>query len=277
MQWKHKDLLDVSQLSADEVRHILATAAYFREINSRPVKKVPTLKGRSVVLFFAEPSTRTKTSFDMAGKRLSADTFALAKSGSSLVKGETLKDTALTLQAMNPDGIVIRHGSSGAAQFLAERLECSVINAGDGRHAHPTQALLDALTFSRRWKGDFAGKTIRVRFHVDGDDSFEFGGLAIDDFSVTAILPPTVTTPTSTAVTATTATLGGNVTSDGGSAITERGVVYSVTTTNADPLIGGTGVTKLTTSGTTGVFTVGATGLSPADYSFKAFATNAER
>lgn len=122
---------------------------------------------------------------------------------------------------------------------------------------------------------DFAGKTIRVRFHLDGDDSFQFAGLAIDDFSVTAIFPPTVTTPTSSAVTATTATLGGNVTSDGGSAITERGVVYSVTTTNADPLIGGTGVTKLTTSGTTGVFTVGATGLSPADYSFKAYATNA--
>ncbi|MBA4358622.1 MAG: aspartate carbamoyltransferase, partial [Desulfovibrio sp.] len=162
MQWKHKDLLDVSQLTAAEVRHVLATAAYFREINSRPVKKVPTLRGRSVVLFFAEPSTRTKTSFDMAGKRLSADTFALAKSGSSLAKGETLKDTALTLQAMNPDGIVIRHGASGAAQFLAERLECSVINAGDGRHAHPTQALLDALTLSRRWQGEFAGKTVLI-------------------------------------------------------------------------------------------------------------------
>ena len=162
MQWKHKDLLDVSQLTAEEVRHILATAAYFREINSRPVKKVPTLKGRSVVLFFAEPSTRTKTSFDMAGKRLSADTFALAKNSSSLAKGETLKDTALTLQAMNPDGIVIRHAASGAAQFLAERLECSVINAGDGRHAHPTQALLDALTLSRRWQGEFAGKTVLI-------------------------------------------------------------------------------------------------------------------
>jgi len=162
MQWKHKDLLDVSQFTEAEARHVLATAAHFREINSRPVKKVPTLKGRSVVLFFAEPSTRTKTSFDMAGKRLSADTFSLAKSGSSLVKGETLKDTALTLQAMNPDGIVIRHSSSGAAQFLAERLECSIINAGDGRHAHPTQALLDALTLSRRWGGEFAGKTVLI-------------------------------------------------------------------------------------------------------------------
>lgn len=162
MQWKHKDLLDVSQFTPEEVRHILATAEHFRAINSRAVKKVPTLKGRSVVLFFAEASTRTKTSFDMAGKRLSADTFALAKSGSSLAKGETLKDTALTLQAMNPDGIVIRHGSSGAAQFLAERLECSVINAGDGRHAHPTQALLDALTLTRRWNGRFAGKTVLI-------------------------------------------------------------------------------------------------------------------
>ncbi|HBR06677.1 MAG TPA: aspartate carbamoyltransferase [Desulfovibrio sp.] len=161
MQWRHKDLLDVSQLSLDEARFVLDTARYFQEINSRPVKKVPTLKGRSVVLFFAEPSTRTKTSFDVAGKRLSADTFALAKSGSSLSKGESLKDTALTLQAMNPDAIVIRHSSSGAAQFLAERLECSVINAGDGRHAHPTQALLDAFTLAQRW-GDLKGRTVLI-------------------------------------------------------------------------------------------------------------------
>ncbi|WP_027176672.1 aspartate carbamoyltransferase catalytic subunit [Desulfovibrio aminophilus] len=161
MQWRHKDLLDVSQLSADEARHVLDTARYFREINSRPVKKVPTLKGRSVVLFFAEPSTRTKTSFDVAGKRLSADTFSLAKSGSSLSKGESLKDTALTLQAMNPDAIVLRHSVSGAAQFMAERLECSVINAGDGRHAHPTQALLDAFTLVGRW-GDLKGRTVLI-------------------------------------------------------------------------------------------------------------------
>jgi aspartate carbamoyltransferase catalytic subunit len=161
MQWRHKDLLDVSQLSLDEARHVLETARYFQEINARPVKKVPTLKGRSVVLFFAEPSTRTRTSFDVAGKRLSADTFALAKSGSSLSKGESLKDTALTLQAMSPDAIVIRHSSSGAAQFLAERLECSVINAGDGRHAHPTQALLDAFTLSQRW-GSLKGRTVLI-------------------------------------------------------------------------------------------------------------------
>ncbi|NDV26185.1 aspartate carbamoyltransferase catalytic subunit [Desulfovibrio sp. JC010] len=161
MEWRHKDLLDVSQLSKEEVQHVFETATYFQEINSRPVKKVPTLKGHSVVLFFAEASTRTKTSFDMAGKRLSCDTFSLAKSSSSLTKGETLKDTALTLEAMNPDGIVIRHWASGAAQFLAERLDCSIINAGDGRHAHPTQALLDGFTLYQEW-GSLAGKTILI-------------------------------------------------------------------------------------------------------------------
>ncbi|WP_027178385.1 aspartate carbamoyltransferase catalytic subunit [Maridesulfovibrio bastinii] len=161
MEWRHKDLLDVTQLSLDEVRHVFETATYFQEINSRPVKKVPTLKGHSVVLFFAEPSTRTKTSFDMAGKRLSCDTFSLAKSSSSLTKGESLKDTVLTLQAMNPDGIVIRHQASGAAKFIADRLDCSVINAGDGRHAHPTQALLDSLTLTQEW-GSLEGKTILI-------------------------------------------------------------------------------------------------------------------
>ena len=161
MTWPHKDLLDVTQLSKDEALEILKAAKSFQEINSRPVKKVPILKGKSVVLFFAEPSTRTKTSFDVAGKRLSADTFSLAKSGSSLAKGESLKDTVLTLQAMNPDAIVIRHVMSGAAEFIAGRLSCSVINAGDGWHAHPTQALLDAFTLTERW-GDVAGKTVLI-------------------------------------------------------------------------------------------------------------------
>jgi aspartate carbamoyltransferase catalytic subunit len=161
MQWPHKDLLDVSQLSNPQIRHIFEVAARFAEINSRPVKKVPILKGKSVVLFFAEPSTRTRTSFDMAGKRLSADTFSLSASTSSLTKGESLKDTALTLQAMQPDLIVIRHPFSGAAQFLAERLSCSILNAGDGWHAHPTQALLDGYTLSRHWKG-FRDKKILI-------------------------------------------------------------------------------------------------------------------
>ncbi len=160
--WPHKDLLDVDQLSALDVRHVLDTARTFYEVNRRPVKKVPTLKGKTVMLFFSEASTRTKMSFDTAGKRLSADTFALAKSGSSLQKGESLKDTALTLQAMNPDAIVIRDSSSGAARFLAERLSCSVINAGDGWHAHPTQALLDAYSLRDVWGDDFAGKTLLI-------------------------------------------------------------------------------------------------------------------
>lgn len=161
-QWRHKDLLDVTQLNQQDLFHLLDLAANFQEINQRPVKKVPTLKGKSVVLFFAEDSTRTKTSFDVAGKRLSADTFALSKSGSSIAKGESLKDTALTLQAMNPDVIVIRHSSSGAAQFLADRLQCGIVNGGDGWHAHPTQALLDCYTLRRAWANDFSGRTLLI-------------------------------------------------------------------------------------------------------------------
>jgi aspartate carbamoyltransferase catalytic subunit len=161
MTWPHKDLLDVTQLSRADATEILRAAKSFQEINSRPVKKVPILKGKSVILFFAEASTRTKTSFDVAGKRLSADTFSLAKSGSSLTKGESLKDTVLTLQAMKPDAIVMRHNMSGASKFIAERLECAVINAGDGWHAHPTQALLDAFTLTERW-GALEGKTVLI-------------------------------------------------------------------------------------------------------------------
>lgn len=160
--WPHKDLLDVDQLSQDDLFHLLDTAAQFHDINRRPVKKVPTLKGKSIIMLFAEPSTRTKTSFDVAGKRLSADTFALAKSGSSLQKGESLKDTALTLEAMTPDVIVIRHSSSGAARFLGERLSCSVVNAGDGWHAHPTQALLDCYTLRQAWGSKFEGRTLCI-------------------------------------------------------------------------------------------------------------------
>jgi aspartate carbamoyltransferase catalytic subunit len=161
MHWPHKDLLDIAQLSGSQIRNIFDVAARFAEINTRPVKKVPILKGKSIVLFFAEPSTRTRTSFDMAGKRLSADTFSLSASTSSLTKGESLKDTALTLQAMQPDLIVIRHGFSGAAAFLAERLSCSILNAGDGWHSHPTQALLDGYTLLRHWQG-FRGKKVLI-------------------------------------------------------------------------------------------------------------------
>jgi aspartate carbamoyltransferase catalytic subunit len=138
---------------------VFELAEKFEEINTRPVKKTPTLRGKSVILFFAEPSTRTKTSFDIAAKRLSADTFSMAVQGSSLQKGENLRDTALTLQAMRPDLIVVRHGLSGAAKFLGDLLPCCILNAGDGWHAHPTQALLDGFTLHRIWDG-FEGKTL---------------------------------------------------------------------------------------------------------------------
>lgn len=160
--WPHKDLLDVTQLSRQDALHVLDLAASFQEINRRPIKKVPTLKGKTVVLFFVENSTRTKTSFDVAGKRLSADTYSLSKSGSSLNKGESLKDTALTLQAMGPDVIVIRHSSSGAARFLADLLPCGIVNGGDGWHAHPTQALLDCFSLRESWGDAFAGRTLLI-------------------------------------------------------------------------------------------------------------------
>jgi aspartate carbamoyltransferase catalytic subunit len=162
IRWRYKDLLDTAELSASEITYLLDMAERFDEINARPVKKVPTLRGKGIVLFFAEASTRTRTSFEVAGKRLSADTYALAASGSSITKGESLRDTALTLQAMTPNIIVIRHSASGAAAFLAERLSCSVVNAGDGRHAHPTQALLDAFTLRRHWKGDMRGRRLLI-------------------------------------------------------------------------------------------------------------------
>lgn len=160
--WKHKDLLDVSQLSKEDATHLLDLAVSFQEINNRSVKKVPTLKGKTVMLFFSEDSTRTKTSFDVAAKRLSADTFALSKAGSSINKGETLKDTGLTLMAMHPDVIVIRHSSSGAAEYLANMLPCSIVNGGDGWHAHPTQALLDSYALRQVWGPDFTGKTLLI-------------------------------------------------------------------------------------------------------------------
>ncbi len=161
MQWPYKHLLDVDLLNKEEIFYVFELAKKFEEINSRPIKKIPTLKGKSVILYFSEPSTRTKTSFDIAAKRLSADVFSLQTKGSSEEKGESLKDTILTLQAMNPDLIVIRHKQSGAASFVASRLKCSVINAGDGTHAHPTQALLDGYTLYKEW-GSFEGKKILI-------------------------------------------------------------------------------------------------------------------
>lgn len=147
-----KDLLGLQQLSREQIELILDTAEPFKEISERAIKKVPVLRGATVVNLFFENSTRTRISFEFAEKRLSADTVNIASTGSSVSKGETLVDTARNLEAMRIDMVVIRHGSSGAAQFLAERIESNVINAGDGTNEHPTQALLDILTLRDRFK-----------------------------------------------------------------------------------------------------------------------------
>ncbi|MFO7558813.1 MAG: aspartate carbamoyltransferase catalytic subunit [Desulfobacterales bacterium] len=161
MEFNKKDILDVASLSSDEISFILDTAEKMKEISERPIKKVPTLRGKTIVLFFYEPSTRTKLSFDLAAKRLSADSISLSAGSSSMVKGETLIDTARNLEAMKPDVIVIRHPASGAPQLLARHLKTSVINAGDGIHAHPSQALLDMMTV-RENKGSIKGLRIAI-------------------------------------------------------------------------------------------------------------------
>ncbi len=156
-----KDLVGLESLSAEQIRAILDTAEPFKEISERQIKKVPVLRGQTIVNLFFEPSTRTRVSFEFAEKRLSADTVNISSSGSSVVKGETLVDTARNLEAMRIDMVVMRHGSSGAAQFLADRIPSNVINAGDGRHEHPTQALLDMLTI-RDHRGRIEGMKVCI-------------------------------------------------------------------------------------------------------------------
>ena len=156
-----KDLLDLESLSSEQIRLILDTAEPFKEISERAIKKVPALRGSTIVNLFFENSTRTRISFEFAEKRLSADTVNVSSSGSIIQKGETLVDTARNLEAMRIDMVVIRHGASGAASFLAERIESNVINAGDGTHEHPTQGLLDLLTLRDRL-GDLAGKRVCI-------------------------------------------------------------------------------------------------------------------
>ena len=161
MEFRRKDLLGIAELAPEEISHILATAASLKEISARPIKKVPTLRGKTVVTVFYEPSTRTRMSFEIAAKRLSADTLNLTVAASSAVKGETLMDTAHNLEAMQPDLLVIRHPASGAPHYLARRLKCGVINAGDGLHEHPTQALLDLLTVQEA-KGRLDGLKVAI-------------------------------------------------------------------------------------------------------------------
>jgi aspartate carbamoyltransferase catalytic subunit len=161
VRWTREDLLGIAELSPGEIELVLDTAESFREVGERPIKKVPTLRGKTVVNLFFESSTRTRSSFEIAEKRLSADNLNFSASGSALAKGESLVDTALNLQAMAPDLIVIRHAHAGAPHLLAKKLKAGVINAGDGAHEHPTQALLDAYTI-RRHKGRLAGLKVAI-------------------------------------------------------------------------------------------------------------------
>jgi aspartate carbamoyltransferase catalytic subunit len=161
LRWTRKDLLGIAELSAGEIELLLQTAKSFAEVGERPIKKVPALRGKTVVNLFFESSTRTRSSFEIAEKRLSADSLNFSASGSALSKGESLVDTAMNLQAMAPDLIVIRHAHPGAPHLLAKRLKAGVINAGDGAHEHPTQALLDAYTI-REHKGNLAGLKVAI-------------------------------------------------------------------------------------------------------------------
>lgn len=160
-QFQHKHIFGIEQLSVEDIAHILATARSFREISNRPIKKVPTLRGKTIVNLFFESSTRTRLSFEIAAKRMSADTFNISASTSSATKGETLVDTARNIQAMSPDVIILRHSSSGAPQLLARHIDASVINAGDGAHEHPSQGLLDMMTVVEH-KGKIAGLKLAI-------------------------------------------------------------------------------------------------------------------
>jgi len=152
VDWRRKDLLNIRELERFEVETILDTASAFKTVGVRDIKKVPALRGKTLINFFVEPSTRTRISFELAALRLSADVINMSAAMSSLQKGETLKDTARNLQALQADIIVLRHASAGAPKFLAERLEASIINAGDGAHEHPTQALLDVFTIREHFQ-----------------------------------------------------------------------------------------------------------------------------
>lgn len=161
MPFARRHLLGLEDLSNDELLFLLDTAASFKEISHRDIKKVPTLRGKTVISLFYEASTRTRASFEIAAKRMSADFISLSASTSSATKGETLLDTARNLAAMRPDAIILRHHHAGAAHFLADRLNCAIINAGDGAHEHPTQALLDLVTI-REKKGRIEGLTVAI-------------------------------------------------------------------------------------------------------------------
>jgi aspartate carbamoyltransferase catalytic subunit len=191
-----KHLLSVTQLGPEDITRILDTADSFREVGTRVIKKVPALRGRTVVNLFYENSTRTRISFELAAKRLSADVINFSTGGSSVSKGESLKDTALTLQAMGADAIVIRHSSSGSPHTLTRWVEASVINAGDGTHEHPTQALLDLFTIREHFPS-FDGLRVAVVGDVLHSRVARSGTLALARMGaqVTLVGPPTLIPP----------------------------------------------------------------------------------
>ena len=191
-----KDLLDIRSLEAGEIRTILDTAASMKEIASREIKKVPALRGKTIVNMFMEPSTRTRTSFEIAGKWLSADVINVSGSSSSVAKGETLVDTARNIEAMSPNCVVIRHAASGAAHLLARTLRCSVVNAGDGMHEHPTQALLDLLTI-REKRGHLEGLSVAIVGDIAHSRvaRSNIAGMRKMGMSVTVAGPPTLIPP----------------------------------------------------------------------------------
>lgn len=196
MPFTRRHLLGLEDVSSEELAYLLDTAQSFKEISEREIKKVPTLRGKTVVGMFYEPSTRTRTSFEIAAKRMSADFVSLSASTSSVTKGETLLDTARNLDAMRPDAIILRHASSGAPHFLAARLDCAIINAGDGAHEHPTQALLDLLTIRER-KGRLSDLTVAIvgdvlHSRVARSNLFALKTLGAN---VRLVGPPTLLTP----------------------------------------------------------------------------------
>jgi aspartate carbamoyltransferase catalytic subunit len=196
MSWVHKDLLGVRELSKEEILFLLNTTDSFRDISRRDIKKVPTLRGKTVITLFYEPSTRTRVSFEIAAKRLSADTINISTSTSSVTKGETLKDTSRNLESMRPDFIIIRHSMPGAPHMLAKILDSAIINAGDGSHEHPTQALLDLFTMRER-KGTLDGLKVAIIGDIAHSRVARSNIFALKKFDteITCCAPPTMLPP----------------------------------------------------------------------------------
>ena len=196
MNWARKDLLGMRELSREEILLLLDTADSFRDVSRRDIKKVPTLRGKTVITLFYEPSTRTRVSFEIAAKRLSADTINISTSSSSVSKGETLKDTGRNLESMRPDVIVIRHGMPGAPHMLSKILDSAIINAGDGSHEHPTQALLDLFTM-REKKETLDGLKVAIVGDIVHSRVARSNIFALKKFDteVTCCAPPTMLPP----------------------------------------------------------------------------------